>query len=185
MTNALMPGLEKIFELSGKFTWTDEAKNGLRAWRAEGLLPVPDHGRLQHYLTRRESHVVKLAMISGVSSKYSLNVDLADFERAKKWLLDAEKRMPDIFKAMGQRSDSQLIKDLHLEVYQIWASVARDKRKPVSNEKVIEFLSGRLPSERVEKVLDIAEKIGALRRAGDGSSWTPRPLGTFEMAENI
>lgn len=180
MYAALSPGLDRIFNLSGKFTWTDDAKNGLRAWRAEGLAPVPTHGRLQHYLTRRESHVVKLAMISGASSKFKLEVDITDFNRAKKWLIDAEKRMPDIFRAMGQKSDSQLIQDLHLEVYQIWATVARDKRKPVSNERVMEFLATRLPSERIEKVLFIAESIGALKRAGNGSDWIPRPIGTFE-----
>lgn len=177
MYRPLIPGLQKIFDLRGPFKWTEDAKNAVRKWDAEDLKPVPEHSRLRHYLTRRRSHTIKLAMISAVSARCELTVHATDFYRAKQWLLDAETRMPDIFRSMGQKSDSQLIKDLHFNLYQLWASVDRSKRKPIDAEKVYQFLQERVPSERIEKVIEIAEKMGCIRNVGSG--FEPRPLGTF------
>jgi hypothetical protein len=176
MYRRLAPPLNDIFHLSGKFEWTDEAKNELRNWKQGGFQPVPEHSRLRHYLTRRETHVAKLAMISAVSSKRKLVVDENDAKRAIQWLIKAEARMPDIFRSMGQKSDTQLIKDLHFHIYQLWASVERSKRVPVNEKEFYKFLSERVPSERIEKILEMAVRTGAFKTAGNGDCYVPRPL---------
>lgn len=177
MYRPLIPGLQKIFDLRGPFKWTEEAKDAVRKWDAEDLAPVPEHSRLRHYLTRRRSHTIKLAMISAASARCELTVHASDFYRAKGWILDAETRMPDIFRSMGQKSDAQLIKDLHFNLYQMWASVAREKRRPIPEAKIYQFLQERVPSERIEKIIEIAERTGCIRNMG--GAWEPRPLGTF------
>ena len=76
---------------------------------------------------------------------------------------------------MMAKSDSELIQELHFSVWRLWATVAPDKRKPIAEEAIYAFLSHRIPSERIAKIIEVAEKSGVLiHNAGGG--WTPRPL---------
>jgi hypothetical protein len=167
--------LNRIFRIAGEFLWEDEAQEALNQWFAEGLPPKPDYGRLLHYAGRREAHVLKLAMISAISYHQSLTVTLADFLRAKKWLLDAEKTMPDVFKAMRQRSDSQLLQDLYQHVYALWSSVVHEKRQPLPEEVLWEFLTERAPTDRISRLIESAYRSGIIRPGTKPGTFIPRP----------
>jgi len=170
----LQQDLNQIFKMSGEFLWSDDAQLALNKWFSEGLPPKPDYGRLVHYLGRREAHVLKLSMIAAVSRHKKLTVELEDFERAKKWLLDAELTMPDVFKAMRQKSDAQLMQDLHQYTYAIWASVVHDKRKPLKDEVLWTFLSDKVTSDRIGRLIDTAYRTGIIRKGTDGT-FIPKP----------
>ncbi len=138
--------------------------------------PTPQYGRLTHYISRRETHILKLAMISSVSAEHGLRIRASDFERAKHWLLTAEALMPDVFRAMVQKSDIQLIKDLHFHIYGLWSRLPRDKRKPVHEREIWAFLEDKAPSDRAPKILEAAIRAGWLARATFPNEYIPRTL---------
>ena len=173
--------LVEIFnETNGEFEWADDAQAAYNTWLNSGMEPVPNYGRLTHYVGRRETYILKLAMVSSISAQHGLHIKLSDYERAKSWLLSAEALMPDVFRAMAQKSDSQLIVDLHWHCYTQWSRVAREKRKPVTEKDMYNFLQDRIPSERIPRVIEVAIRSGHFVRATYPGEYIPRSLDTLE-----
>lgn len=175
-TNNLVQGLNRIFEYKGQYTWTKNAIDEINAWHKAKGPPAPTHSKLLNYSGRRSVTAMKLSMISSASRGDSMIVTVEDFERAKDWLIQAEVVMPDIFRAMGQKSDSQIIADLHFHIYRIWSSVALEKRKPVPEKEIYNFLHTRVPSEKIVRLIDVAEKSGYIRKGMYPGEWIPNPL---------
>lgn len=170
--NGLVSGLDDMAALMGAFSWDREAQIELQAWVSQGLAPVPEHSKLQHYIPRRILHTLKLTMISAVSRSGGLHIAIEDVRRAKAWLLLAEKTMPDIFREMVGRSDGQVVQELHMFMWQIWS---KDK-KPIHESRLVSFLSNRVPSDKVLKVIEIAERSGIIaRQAGTNNLYVPQP----------
>lgn len=154
----LVSTLERYSDLLGEMEITQEAKDRLQSWATKGCEPVPQHSKLQHYVPRRIIYVLKLAMISAVSRTGMLCLELPDVERALTWLLFAEKLMPDIFRDMTLKSDSQVIEELHFFLWQLFMK----ENRPIHETRAIHFLQQRLPAEKIERVLGIAVKSGIL-----------------------
>lgn len=178
-STTMIPELGKIFDLKGEFTWTMNAVNEINAWNRLGCPPVPEHNKLSHYCGRRGLYVAKLSMISAVSRSAGLTVTAEDVERAKSWLLEAEGPMPDIFRAMGAKSDSQVIKDMHYHLYRLWATLALKERKPLPTKELYKFLHERVPSDKIIRLIEVAEKTGYIRRGTYPDEWIPSPIGGF------
>lgn len=179
---SLVPFLESAYNLSGEFEWSVEAQEAHIEWLDAGEPGAPEHNRLKHYSSRRAAHIAKLAMISAVSAGHGLFVELSDLERARTWLFAAEAVMPDTFRAMGQKSDTQIIFDLHEHLYTLYSRVARDQRQPIADEIVWTFLSERAPSMTIPRIIETAERSGVIRRAPGMNSrprWIPRPRGAL------
>lgn len=166
----LLPRMKQMLKLYGAMPVASDAEEAIENWYAGGMEPVPQHSRLEHYISRRVIHVLKLSMISAVSRQNSL-ITLDDFNRARGWLVHAEGIMPDIFREMVQRSDSQVIQELHFFAWQLWI---RDK-KPIHATRLLHFLQNRVPSEKVHRVLDIAEKAGFFEKIAGADAYRPRP----------
>ena len=171
----LQSELAKRFEMKGEFQWSKNAIDEINTWNRAGLPPVPSHSKLHHYSGRRALHTVKLAMISAASRGSDMKVLVEDFERAQSWLLEAEKTMPDIFRAMGAKSDSQVITDMHYHIYMQWSRVKLSDRKPIATQQLYEFLHSRVPSDKISKLIDVAEKTGYIRRGIYPDEWIPAP----------
>ena len=138
-------------------------------WIKNGCQPEVQHNKLQYYAGRRKIVLLKLSMISAMS-KGSMTVELEDFSRAKTWLLAAEAVMPDIFKDMAGRSDTQVIQALHFFAWQIWATT----KKPVPQTRVYEFMQRQVPSEKIKHVLDAAHKANIITILDSGDV-IPKP----------
>jgi hypothetical protein len=170
MEKLLVRELQSIYRINGEMTWHPDALLEARAWYEAGLEPVPQHSKLQHYIPRRMLFVAKLAMVSCMSDGQRMEVEKKDFLRARNWLLDAEGAMPDIFRDMAGRSDVQVIQELH---FFLWGLYAKEK-KPVHEARVFNWLSSRVPSEKIKYVLEIAEKSGVIK-VTDSGMFIPRP----------
>jgi len=166
----LLLGLKVMLKLFGKMTVDPEAEEAIENWYATGCAPVPEHSRLEHYVSRRIIHILKLSTISAVSAGHN-TITVEDFARAREWLLHAESVMPDIFREMVGRSDGQVIQELHFFAWQLWI---RDK-KPIHQSRLIHFLQNRVPSEKAMRVLEIAEKASILERLAGEDTYRPRP----------
>ncbi len=175
----LISQMVKMSKAHGQFQWTPEAANEIERWNLTRLTPEPTHSRLAHYTGRRVRQYLKLLMVSAVSrsvgEQLELVIRLEDIERAREWLLDAESKMPDVFREMVLKSDVETIKELH---FACWQRYSNTKQQPLHSEFVYAFLSNRVPSEKIEKIIETACKSGYLEQFAPGL-FKPRPLTTF------
>lgn len=170
----LIDGLKKMTEMYGALKWAENAEAAVEAWLDNELAPVPEHSKMQHYNERRLLHTLKLSMISAVSAGHDY-IHLTDFTRAKDWLLGAELTMPDIFRAMVQRSDRQVMDELHFFAWKIYV---KDK-SPIHESRIHAFLSNRTTSEKITRILDIAVKANIFDFNPESKTYRPRPKSDF------
>jgi hypothetical protein len=173
---------EWFHEIHGAFEWSDAAADAHLKWlNGENLAPVPTYGRLEHYLSRRNEHAMKLMMISSVSAGNGLVIELSDFERGRQWLLDAEQTMPDVFRAMSQKSDMQIMQDAHHFVYARYSRVGLKDRKPVAETLVARFFENKTTSERITGLIETMVRTGRLKRTQFGG-YVP---GELDISQSI
>lgn len=166
----LLLGMKAMLRLYGPMLVEPDAEEAIESWYGTGMEPIPQHSRLEHYNQRRVIHVLKLSMIAAVSAG-RMSITLTDFNRARDWLIQAEAIMPDIFREMIQRSDSQVIQELHFFAWEMYVK----NKKPIHANRLVHFLQNRVPSEKVMRVLDIAERAGFFERDAGTDSYRPLP----------
>lgn len=148
--NDLLYDLKLIANTAGQALWTKEAQFAMTLWDKSGRKPVPTHGRLTHYNSRRTVHVLKLAIVSALSRNCDLSVTKEDFETAREWLFEAEDLMPDIFKNMSVTTEARAMEDARYYLGQL-----HDKFKgAVPEHFLISFLKDRIPSHSLAKVIE-------------------------------
>ena len=167
----LFDGMNRFLNMIGGFSYEPDVKKNISKWLKSGLAPIPEHNKLQHYNGRRILTLIKLCMISSASRNKTLVVTDLDFQRAKAWLLEVEFYMPDVFKEMVHQSDGQVIQDLH---FFMWKMFVKDK-KSIHESRLISFLSQRVPSDRVLRVLEVAERSNVLKRYSGSQMFEPIP----------
>lgn len=168
---AILRDLRAMMQMWGEFIWKKEAAEAIQEWDTTGSKKTePRHTKLENYNPRRILHLLKLCMISSASRSNEKVITLADFDRALSWLVAAEITMPDVFRNMTQKSDATTIQELHFYAWQIYAK----EKKDIHEARLIHFLQTKVPSDRVLKVLEIAERAGVLIRiAGTTNLYKP------------
>lgn len=167
----LRESLRRLSVLYGQLSWTDEAKLYINKWHLAGGPPTPTHSRLEHYVKRRTQHVIKLSMISSVSRTGAVGViEKLDVERAIKWILEAEVVMPDIFRSMIGQSDHEVIEELYHFAVKIFAMT----KKPIPDQQLTRFLLQRVPADKAQKILEMAERANVLSRVGGSDNYIPK-----------
>ena len=160
LSDDLTHDLNIINGIIGQFEVTAEYRDAVNKWRALGEIPVPNHPKLIHYVTRRRAHLYKLSMVSAIDRSNALILTVADFNRAMGWLLEAEATMLEIFKAGATNADGQAMEEIkHL-------ILINDKGKGVSEGRIIRFAQDRLPLHSVLRVIDIMERSGQIELVG-------------------
>lgn len=168
----LLTMLGEICELHGQMEWEPRAMELLANWHATGKEPVPSHSRLIHYNQRRLQFVIKLATISAIARTQQLLICHEDVVRAKEWLLTAEEKMPDVFREMVHRSDMQVIQETHFWAMKEWV---RRGKKPITGGEIARFLTSRVPSEKITRLMDVLIHANIFTREAGSNLWTPRP----------
>lgn len=167
----LKKALEKILSDYGEFTWTPEAEEQVKAWRVGGEEPRPSHSKLAAYCNRRTQHLLKLCLLSCISRGEGRKILPIDLTRAQRWLFDAENYMPDIFRAMSGANDQAIIEELHIYASNMWKM---NKGKPIHERALFNFLTRYVKAERVEKLLQIAERSNVIARLAGTETYVPR-----------
>lgn len=177
-TSHLQTRLEEFYnELHGEFDWEPAAAERMDRWfNDEGMAPVPTYNRLVNYCGRRDIHILKLSMISAVAANHGQTVTLTDFERALGWMVAAERNMPDVFRAMVQKSDDQLLQDAHHFLYTKYANVKREDRKAIPERDIYQFFVNRTTSDKINGLVQMLEKTGRMRPGLAPGTWIPNPL---------
>ena len=158
--------LEQLSHLSGLWgpvRWDPETLLALSQWHDDNGPPVPTHAKLENYNSRRTETMIKLCVVSGLARTGQLRVDAEDFIRAKAWLFEAERLMPDIFRAMVGKSDAEVMNDLHFFATSVWA---RQGQKPVAKRALAHFLITKVPSDKIWRLIQAAEDAHIIQRVG-------------------
>ena len=143
--------LKVIGNLRGEFRWQPEAAQSMQQWYFDDGPPRPDHPKLTHYATRRPAHLIKLCQIASVLEGDELLITNEHFDRALSWLIEVEHWMPEIFKALAQGGDAEIIKECWHYLYKIYV---KDKA-PIKESRVIRFLQDKTPSHNVPRIYEM------------------------------
>lgn len=172
----LRSDLRSIFDMIGAFSFAPEAQAAIRQWHMAGGPPRPDHPKLINYCTRRSAHLLKLSMIACASRSDDMIIALQDFQTALGWMLEAEAAMEEIFKALGAKGDGQTISEA---IHFIYSYMKANDNQPMMEQRLVAFLTARVPAYNVIKLIELMEKSGQivkqLRKDGSfGYLITPR-----------
>lgn len=116
--DAIRSDLEMMWSMVGEFQFEPEALRLYEEWYTEednkialGMPAISDP-RFQGYVSRRATHVKKVAMACSAARSDSLIITQSDFLRAKQLMEHAERAMPDAFGAVGRSIYSQSTKEI-------------------------------------------------------------------------
>lgn len=165
----LLARMEHMMSLHGEVTWTLEVKEKIEALATAGIPPTPKHPRLVNYSGRRILTLLKLSMLACVSRGEGLEVAMPDLDRALAWMLGAEQKMPDVFRAMGGLSDKSILQELHIYIWQVFTQ----SQQPVHEKKLFTFLQSKAPSDRIPKLIESLERAGAVERVAGTTLFRP------------
>ncbi len=166
----LVDHLKKVLSLQGEFIWNDDTAAALEFWFNTDMKPVPTHSKLQTYNGRRNITIIKLCMIASAARSDSMQIEMEDYQRAQSWLLQIEALMPDIFRDMNGRSDTDVLEELH---FFMWRKYCVDK-KPIHEATLYHFLGTKVPSEKIPRIIEVAERMNMMHRSAGSLLWTPR-----------
>lgn len=164
--NALVKDLQWMGQVYGEIVFTKEAAEMIDYWYMNGQEPTPDHPKLMNYNTRRPAHLLKLCQVSCILDMGNLEITVDHVRRAMDWLFDAESAVPEIFKAMASGGDAKVMEECWHFLFRYKAE--RKIGAPMS--LVVQFLSQRVPTYKVQQVIDLMEKGNMIRQvAGKGT----------------
>lgn len=167
----LVQQMQAMIKRIGRFEWDPDAAKKMQHWNRSGQAPKPEHSKLHHYTARRVLHALKLSMISSASRGDDMRISIQDVERSLGWMFASEDRMPDIFREMVNKSDSQVIDELHFFAWRMWIK----DRKTIPGSVLKNFLIQRIHSEKIERLLDLCVKANILRKTLNMDTYVPVP----------
>ena len=156
-SNELEHDIRIINSLTGEIEVTSDYREAVNNWRALGEIPVPNHPKLLHYITRRRAHLYKLSMISAIDRSNTLLVTKDDFNRAMGWLLEAESAMPEIFKAGAGNADAQALEEIKHFI------MINQGQKGVPEYKIVGYARKLIPLHSILRVIDVLVGSGTIR----------------------
>lgn len=177
----ILDRLAKFYSLFGPVKWEESAMHEIDSWYMSGEEPVPQHSKLVSYNKSRGVFALKLSLIASLSRSNEMVIRKMDVDRGLGWLLEAERVMPDIFRAMVGRSDKDVIAEMHMYVTAKYAQTAGKPplERKVKGEDIRRFLLERVPHEKVASIIDAAEKANIIARmGGTQDDYMPRPKWT-------
>lgn len=164
LKNDLIHDLKQIGNMIGKFMFEPEAASAIDAWHQAGGPPAPDHPKLQHYNSRRTTHLLKLCMVAAASRGNDFVISINDYHRALDWLLTVEMYMPDIFKSMAVGGDPKVIEETYYWAYKKYSK----KQEDIPEAEVIEFLQNKVPAHSVERIYNLMIKSKLFEKRLEG-----------------
>lgn len=176
LSQELVSGLMRIGTLAGPMEWTPEAKALQNGFRRVQTADAPIHAKLTNYVRRRSLHLGKLCMIAALSEE-RLTVTADDWHTAYAWMIEAEFYMTEVFKDMIVHEDGVVHEALRSQMFAIFMQTGR---KPIHASVIYKWLSSKVASHSVQRVLEVAVAADYLRRVagtmGDDALYIPQPL---------
>lgn len=161
----LYTDLEKINQMSGEFSATDEFIERWKEWYpAQVRNPPFTDAKLAKYCTRRGLHILKLSMIVNASRTNSMEITLEDINRAIKILETIELKMHNVFSDMGISKEAEIVSNIMREI-------ALKTEMPKS-ELVRNYLHDIPDTRKFESILQALEEAKYMKQVQRNGVWT-------------
>jgi len=106
----LLHDLDLIGNLRGRFVADESWVDLYVPWYEEqDNHPLLKHEQLQHYIARRQIHLIKLCMVLSASRSDGMVLQAVDFVRASKLLAETEELMPKVYEHVGQNTKASIL----------------------------------------------------------------------------
>jgi len=157
MEHDLLNDLGKIQLMSGEFSITDEWLVKWMDWyKYQDTHPPFRDKRLEGYLGRRGTHVMKLCMVMNASRiDGNMVMDSCDFDRALFALQNAERKMPQVFGGFGRMEYSDVLNDVMLTV---------TREKEIKFNELLALHYRDTDADILHKMVVTMEKIGFAKK---------------------
>lgn len=135
----LIADLEMIGNLVGEFKMTDEALAWGNIWYTETHKLTPPHlasPLFQAYLSRRQAHLHKVAMVVSASKKTDMIIDLEDMIEAEEMLLSYEKDLKIIYESVHTNEKT--------EAYRVIKDYLKSQNERVKKTEVFQQLASAI-----------------------------------------
>lgn len=155
----LAADLIDINSMFGPMVFEREAKGLFTEWYMGGQPTDLDHPRLEHYIPRRSTQLVKMMMCLSASRSSDRVITEGDFKTALAMLTSTEKVMPLIFRDMFTNGDD-------IKIDEVWADIDakwRKSQRPLAEYEVMQIIRKRYVHYTVRKVLDVMLESNMLK----------------------
>jgi len=144
-----------VANIYGEIKFTEESAELIDNFHMHGGdVSKPSHPKLHSYAIRRTEHLLKLCMVATTSRSNELIIRAEDYQRSLNWLIEAERFMPDIFKAMATGGSGKVMEEAW---YFVFTMHAKDQ-KPILEHRLIQFLQERVPVHNIKNTIEMMEK---------------------------
>lgn len=167
LRDSLVCDLERINMITGEYVFDDEALGAYEYWYEEqdkrlmagdNIISEP---ALRGYVSRRPTHVKKIAMALTASRTDERVISLRDFEKAKKLLEFTEIKMPQVFGGLGKakyaQETEQILQYIRSRGYVLKSELMKDFYRNVDNDG-LEVIMGVLVSMKLVRLKPIPEE---------------------------
>jgi hypothetical protein len=149
--------------LTGPFTILEEARGWIRSWY-EMMWGVGsksmDDDRLEGYLARKQTHMMKLSMVLSASRGDDMRITLDDIMIADKMLSTTEEDLPKVFSRIGRS-------EVSLQAERLIGFVRRHKK--VRFELAYQYIHSYFPDYReFQGIVDGAIRSGQVKMSFEG-----------------
>ncbi len=152
IADLLVEDLARISALSGEFGMTQEAVDWGQEWYSRLFQTQNGDARLRDYVTRKQTHLHKLAMILSVSRRDDLIITEKELQDAEVALAKNEERMGDVFNQVGKTPEAGAAEQI---------LTLLGMNGPMESTLIYRALHSRFPKED-----DLRAIIGGLVRSG-------------------
>lgn len=156
--------LERLTMRSGRIEWTAPALKALNDWNRKGRKPFSPHPKLVTYESRRNYNAMKISALSAIANDRGQIME-DDLHFALNLLFAAEEMMPEAFKAMRNGGEAEVVKELLHFMAVKYAKTG----KGVSRHTIMQFLIDKLPSWRIEPLLNTLQSGKWIRPEAGGT----------------
>ena len=167
----LIHGIGLLTKKISEFEFSPSFRSAYNEWKDNSFRPIPTHSKLRHYIGRRAFFSIKLSMVSAAARGEFKMLEDYDLMRARDWLIEAETTMPDVFREMSSKSDTELLSELSRWAWTIWGTHKKALHKTI----IWEWLGFRASSERVPRIFDLAVNSGIIERIAGTETFFPKP----------
>lgn len=138
--------------ISGEFTFTKEAREGLEDWY-QTISTRGTNKKLDGYIARKHVHVMKLSMILSVAGSDSLIIDWPTAQAAINIVTQTEKKLPLVFAGVGKNTYALEMKDLadyiQLNVQVPRAQLLSHFESAAEPQKIIQLIDGLVAMRKI------------------------------------
>lgn len=156
----LIEDLKIISKLSGRFDFTEEAKEWYETWYTEVFDPQRADVSLMGYYARKHDTLLKLSMVRTVSHSNTLLIGEGDLESSLKMLNANEKNLPRVMDSVRTTEVGKNIRKVISKIHQ--------EGDMISHSDLLRSLSYCLDADGLEAIIAHLKKAGQVKETVRG-----------------